>query len=321
MPPKRPASIPIRVSSRPTSVTVGQRSNGKRARLGNVGSGHGNSKALRDEFIKLLSNSSNGVSNSQLKRTFGSRYNHLPSIMNYLIKESRLTMSKRGEELFYNFVREEVATKFSGLDVSARMVYQLIEKAGNVGIWTKDVRIQSNIQQQALNKIFKILESRKLIKPIKAVTAKAKKLYMLYDLAPAKEITGGPWYTELEFDHGFVSELQNFILHCIQKLNGGKGVTLKDIESAMKRAKVSRVQLSISEVSQLVQTLAFDYMIEQNGVDTHGDVLFVVGKKCTSVCNFKWWAEALCPDFHFRDIRFEDDVILSRHEPHHHTSS
>lgn len=39
------------------------------------------------------------------------------------------------------------------------------------------------------------LETRRLIKPIKAVTAKTKKLYMLYDLTPAKEITGGPWYT------------------------------------------------------------------------------------------------------------------------------
>jgi DNA-directed RNA polymerase III subunit RPC6 len=36
------------------------------------------------------------------------------------------------------------------------MVYQVIEKAGNLGIWTKDIRTQTNIQQQALNKIFKV---------------------------------------------------------------------------------------------------------------------------------------------------------------------
>ncbi len=32
------------------------------------------------------------------------------------------------------------------------------------------------------------------------MTAKAKKLYMLYDLIPSKEITGGVWYSGLEFD-------------------------------------------------------------------------------------------------------------------------
>jgi DNA-directed RNA polymerase III subunit RPC6 len=55
-----------------------------------------------------------------------------------------------------------------------------------------------------------------LIKLIKAVTAKAKKLYVIYDLQPAKEITGGPWYTELEFDHEFVSELRTFVMMCVR---------------------------------------------------------------------------------------------------------
>ena len=35
---------------------------------------------------------------------------------------------------------------------------------------------------------------------------------MLYDLIPAKEISGGPWYTEQEFDGEFVDELCKFIV-------------------------------------------------------------------------------------------------------------
>lgn len=181
-------------------------------------------------------------------------------------------------------------------------------------------RMQSNIQQQALNKIFKNLENRQLIKPVKSVTAKAKKLYMLYDLQPAKEITGGPWYTELEFDHEFVSELRTFVLLCVEKINGGKGVSLKEIASKMKDANISRVQLNLSEVQQLVQTLAFDYLIEHNGTNLNGEALFVAAKKCSSRCEFKWW-EVLDDDFPFRDIGFEDGVVLSRHEPHYHTAS
>ncbi len=30
--------------------------------------------------------------------------------------------------------------------------------------------------------------------------------------------------------------------------------------------------------------------------------------------------DALSPDFRFRNIRFEDGVVLSAHEPHHHTA-
>eukprot|EP00979_Chaetoceros_neogracilis_P018325 scaffold10570_cov290-Chaetoceros_neogracile.AAC.30 len=219
-------------------------------------------------------------------------------------------MSKVGNELYYNFVDQELASRFAGLDVSARMVYQLIEKSGNKGIWTKEIRIQSNIQQQALNKIFKKLEDRRLIKPIKAITAKAKKLYMLYDLQPAKELTGGPWYSDLEFDHEFVSELRTFVLLCVKKMNGGKGVTLKEIGNKMKEANVSRVQLNFSEVQQLIQTLAFDYMIEHNGMNINGDALFVAARNSSSCCDFKWW-EVLDDDFHFRDMRFEDGWMMS----------
>ena len=30
--------------------------------------------------------------------------------------------------------------------------------------------------------------------------------------------------------------------------------------------------------------------------------------------------DALSPDFHFLEIKFEDGVTLSAHEPHHHTA-
>lgn len=156
-----------------------------------------NNDTLRREFIDLLTKTQyqqNGISNSQLKASFhGERYIHLVPIINSLTQEARLIMSKTGDELVYKLVNEETASKFAGLDIHARMVYQIIEESGNKGIWTRDIRVKSKIQQQALTKIFKNLESRKLIKPVKAVNAKSKKCYMLYELQPSREITGGPW--------------------------------------------------------------------------------------------------------------------------------
>jgi hypothetical protein len=169
--------------------------------------------SIKDRFLNLFSIPEylNGISNSVLKEFFDEAdYIALAPIINDLIGQSRLTMSKIGTynssstELFYQLVSDTVAQQFHGLDISARMVYQVIERSGNLGIWTKDIRIQTNIQQQALNKIFKALESRQLIKPVKSVVAKSKKLYMLYNLNPSKELTGGVWYSDLEFDHEFI---------------------------------------------------------------------------------------------------------------------
>jgi len=230
-------------------------------------------------------------------------------------------MSRVGDELFYGLVEENVASNFKGLDVSARLVYQVVKTAGNMGIWTKDIRFQTNIQQQALNKIFKQLESRKLIKPVKSVTNKSKKLYMLYDVKPAKEITGGPWYDgDMEFDHEFINELRKFILLCVRKMNKGKGTTLAAISEKIKQAQISRVPLDLENVQQVVQTLAFDYLIEQSSVNQKGEALFVAARRVTNMCDFRWWDGILSDDFHFRTIRFEDDVVLRPHEHHHHTA-
>jgi len=280
---------------------------------------------LRAEFVALFDDRSDprGVPNSALKSCFGNRYIKLVPIINDLTRRSRLNMSRvmidGGEEIFYNLVSDAIAAKFQGLDASATMVYQVVEKAGTGGVWTKDIRTQTNIQGQALTKIFKALEARKLIKPVKCVTAKSKKLYMLYDLKPSREVTGGPWYTELEFDHEFINELRSFILLCVERSNGGKGVTLGDIASKMERANVSRVQLGAEDVQQIVQALAFDYMIETAGTDAKGEALFVRARGITTLCRFGWW-ETLSSDFLFREIKFEDDVVLAAHEPHHHTA-
>ena len=151
---------------------------------------------LQEEFIALFQEPryKDGISNSTLKSKFGeSKYLYLVDVMNHLMKESKLNISRLGDELFYQLVSDDLATRLSGLDETSRMVYQFIERAGNLGIWTKDIKIRSNIHQQTLNKIIKTLEGRKLVKPVKSVNSKTKNLYMLYDLIPAEEITGGAY--------------------------------------------------------------------------------------------------------------------------------
>ena len=275
---------------------------------------------IKERFIQVFEDPSyaTGIANSALKLKFGDAdYLKLVPVINDLTQSSRLIMSRVGDELYYNLVSDEVASKFIGLDVSARMVYQVIEKSGNLGIWTKDIRTQTNIQQQALNKILKALETRRLIKPVKSVSS--KKVYMLFNLTPAKELTGGPWYTELEFDHEFINEMRKFLLTCVRRLNNGQGVTLTEIKEKLVQANVSKVQLSVDDVQQLMQTLAYDHLIEDAGMDSQGDTLYVAARRVTPMCEFKWW-DAISPDFHFRKIRFEDGVELEAHEPHHHTA-
>jgi DNA-directed RNA polymerase III subunit RPC6 len=293
--------------------------------------------SMKERFLNVftLPEYQNGIANSALKEMFGETdYISLAPVINELIGQSRLTMSKINTpnntngngttttELYYQLVSNEIAAKFYGLDVAARLVYQVIERAGNLGIWTKDIRIQTNIQQQALNKIFKLLESRQLIKPVKSVAAKSKKLYMIYNLTPSKELTGGIWYSDLEFDHEFINELRIFLLQCIKRMNNGNGITLQQIIDKIHVAQISRVELSSSDVLQLIQTLIYDYMVEEiitsSSSSDSSNTVYVAARKVTPLCEFNWW-EILDNDFQYRNIRFEDNITLSAQELHYHS--
>ena len=50
-----------------------------------------------------------------------------------------------------------------------------------------------------------------------------------------------------------------------------------------------------------MQTLAFDYLIEQRGMTEHGEALFVASQPVTAMCDFGWW-DVLSPDFHFHGL-------------------
>jgi DNA-binding MarR family transcriptional regulator len=61
------------------------------------------------------------------------------------------------------------------------------------GVWTKDMKIRTNLAQPQITKILKTLEGRNLIKSVKSVNNPSRKLYMLFELEPSREITGGAW--------------------------------------------------------------------------------------------------------------------------------
>ncbi len=60
-------------------------------------------------------------------------------------------------------------------------------------MWTKTLRKNTNLSPQLVARALKNLEQRQLVKSVKSVQSATKKLYMLHDLEPATEITGGAW--------------------------------------------------------------------------------------------------------------------------------
>ena len=85
------------------------------------------------------------------------------------------------------------------------------------GIWIRDIRNKSNLGLTQVNKILKVLESKRLIKAVKSVQASKKKVYMLFDLVPDESVTGGAWYCDQDFETEFVDVLNQHCLRFLQQ--------------------------------------------------------------------------------------------------------
>ncbi|EWM26922.1 RNA polymerase Rpc34 [Nannochloropsis gaditana] len=204
---------------------------------------------LREEFLSLCLSHAEGLRNEQLREHFTERYLHLVPIINSCLAENLIRcMKTESNELVYQAVDPNLAEKMRNLGAEQLLVYQVVEKAGNKGIWHKDIRSQTSLQQPALKKILKNLESRQLVKSTSSISSKTRKLYLLYDLEPAKEITGGPWYTEHEFDHEFIEELSRAIYHFIKQQR--KPPSLGIIADYVRNSGVSKVKSEIKNVEK-----------------------------------------------------------------------
>lgn len=87
----------------------------------------------------------------------------------------------------------------------------------HAGIWTKTLKARTNIHQTNINKYLKSLEGKNLIKSVKSVKHPTRKIYMLAELTPSIELSGGPWYTDNELDTEFIGYLLKGIRRCLQE--------------------------------------------------------------------------------------------------------
>jgi DNA-directed RNA polymerase III subunit RPC6 len=91
------------------------------------------------------------------------------------------------------------------------MVYSYVESAGAAGIWTKTIRAKTQLHMKIVEKSYKSLEQKGLIKQMKNVKNPGRKMYILSRLKPNEDATGGTWYTNDELDTDLLENVADTI--------------------------------------------------------------------------------------------------------------
>ena len=78
---------------------------------------------------------------------------------------------------------------------------------------------------------------------------------------PAKEITGGPWYTDQEFDHAFVDVLQECTVNFVKtaaKKHGEPFLSASDILNKLVSSEIIAVNtISLDELILVMDTRVY----------------------------------------------------------------
>uniref|UniRef100_A0A673VD65 DNA-directed RNA polymerase III subunit RPC6 n=1 Tax=Suricata suricatta TaxID=37032 RepID=A0A673VD65_SURSU len=80
--------------------------------------------------------------------------------INRLLSMGQSDLLRSNTGLLYRIKDSQNAGKMKGSDNQEKLVYQIIEDAGNKGIWSTDIRYKSNLPLTEINKILKNLESK-----------------------------------------------------------------------------------------------------------------------------------------------------------------
>lgn len=216
-----------------------------------------------NEILRVCSAQPKGISQDALESVVSNAPKEvIVEALNVLLSRGKLVPCPGVDgKLVYRVQSDEVASKFYGLGIEDRLVYQEVERAGSSGTSTKDLCMRTNLQHPQLTKVLKNLETRKLVKPVKSHTATNKKMYILFELEASREITGGTFYSGQDFDHELIVQLQKVALAYITKEDGTSAEKLHGFiaDSGLVRGKA----LEIGDVTSVLDTLVYDGRVEK----------------------------------------------------------
>jgi DNA-binding MarR family transcriptional regulator len=185
-----------------------------------AGAGAGAAAAASAAVLAVLEAHPAGLTQRALMKAMppGAHADGVMGALQALIDRSRVEVlaarAPYGQEatVVFRIVSAELASKLQGLSPDETAVLNLIDKTGANGLWVRNLKLSTKLPLTALNKILKKLEKAKLVKPVKSIAFKNRRMYMAFDTEPAKEVTGGIWYSEQTLDDDFIDSMREVIV-------------------------------------------------------------------------------------------------------------
>ncbi|KAL8274574.1 hypothetical protein Esti_001477 [Eimeria stiedai] len=158
------------------------------------------------------------------------------------------------------------------LDSLDYKIYCAVELAGNTGVWTADIRKSTGLQTHIIQRgVRNLCENLQLIKPVKNIQVKNRKMYILAHMEPSKEIAGGSFYTNGEFNEQLVEQLRERL--SVFLCNARSSTFSALVAFVRSSGEVGGGAFSDDDILQLVATLESEDKVAR--IQTGSELTFV----------------------------------------------
>jgi len=205
----------------------------------------------RDAFLALCEANPNGLTQDAAAAHGWSTDAYLETA-NGLLREGRMQIFKGPDDkiICRSAYQPE---KLKNLSEHEKVVLAKIKEAGDRGLQAKDIAHKATLTTQLVTRSLKNLEVKDLIKAVKSIQTKRGKVWMLYDMTPSKEVAGGTWYKDGEFDTDKINQMRDEILRILRRR--AEPQTSEALSTANERED--------SDVQQILKVLELDGLVSQ----------------------------------------------------------
>lgn len=164
------------------------------------------------------------------------------------------------------------------LSQNERILYNVIHSKQDMGIWTRDMKKETNLPDKVFNAALKTLQAKKLIQEVVNVQSKGRKHYIATEFEPSKELTGGAWYSEGKLDKDYINLVKDQFAKMIYQQ---KVATLEGIADAIRKTKIFKTEFTKQQTEEIVRDLVLDNRVMEVKSTGMGEFASIqIGKVC-----------------------------------------
>nr|CAD1842940.1 unnamed protein product [Ananas comosus var. bracteatus] len=156
-----------------------------------------------------------------------------------------------------------------GLSDAERMILEAIRSKENMGIWTFDLKKLTNLPRGVFDKALRLLQQKGLIKCVVSIHNKSRKMYVAREFEPAKEISGGTWYSQGSLNQEFIGDVRS---KCLAQVTRLRIATVEDVWKGIQMSRDSKATSPCSRSRRLFRPCTSPRRI------TEGALLFYLSK-------------------------------------------